>query len=234
MYFTYNGVDSRELGLRIKDIPYDIMASRRFAETVIDGYDGALYRDVGTFDNYSLSIECLLVDNLTTDKIREIKQLFKSGRGELVLSHKPNNIYHVRLSSTLNFTEMLERTGGCILTFTVEPFSYLRSGLEYQTVSSGSKIKNQGNYYSLPLYKITPLNTNDYSITVNGKTMEFTEYAKVIYVDVLLEDVYGENGENLNNLMKIESDFVPLIDGENIITYKNISKLEVAPRWREL
>lgn len=233
MYFIYNGVDSRTLGISIREIPFDILTTRRIEEIVLDKYDGTIYKDNNTYDSYSLSIECLLVDSLDNDTVLKIKNTFKTGRGQLVLSTRPDYIYSVRLSNTLNFAEMLEKVGSCILTFKVEPFATLESGLSYVTVPKGGKLTNLGNYESKPLIKAVG-GTGIVSITINGKTMDFKEVSSTFFIDMELEDIYGENGENLNLYMTLESDFIPLSEGDNTITYTGLTALYIMPRWRVL
>lgn len=234
MYFIYNGINSRDVGLKIKDFPYDTMANRRFKELVLDRYDGTLYEDLETYESYSIDIECTLRDNFNISTIRAVKDMFKSGKGELILSHKPDNIYKVRLANNINFVEMLNLTGSCILTFKVEPFSILKSGLSYVIVPNGGKLTNAGNYASKPLIKVE--GTGSISISINGEKMEFSNVNTPFIIDTELEDVYGvDNGTNLNNFMNINSDFIGFKEGENVINYTgNVTRISVLPRWREL
>lgn len=232
MYFIFNGINSNDIGLKIKDFPFDTMASKKLTELSIDKRNGTIYKDYNTFNSYTMDIECTLLDNFNIATIKKIKDVFKVGEGELILSHKPDNIYRVRLINSLNFVEMLNLTGSCILSFNVEPFSYLKSGREYVVVSSGGILKNLGNYYSEPQIKVTGM--GDITITINNKVMSFFNVAKPFIIDTYLEDIVGLSGENLNSYMRIESDFVPLEEGNNVIKYSGATSVEVRPNWREL
>lgn len=233
MYFIFNGVDSRDIGLKIKDVPFDILPNRRITETELVRYDGTLYRDEKTYESYTLDLDCVMVDNFTMDNIRRVKNLFKGGEGEIIFSHKPTNIYKVRLTNTINFIELLNLTGSCLLSFKVEPFSYLSEGKVAINVPNNTTITNLGNYESKPLIKV--LNpTANVVITINGKQMKFTKVAKTFIIDVDMEDVYGETGENLNAYMDLSSDFLTLQEDKNVIEYVGAGGLLITPNWREL
>lgn len=233
MYFIFNGVDSRDLGLYVKDIPFDTMASRRVETLVLPTIDGTLYRDNDTYESYTLSIECILKDSLTTENIKKIKNAFKVGKGDLILSTRPNNIYKAVIRSQVNFTEMLQYTGSCLLTFEIHPFSFIKEGQNTVTVSKNMSIKNLGNYPSKPLLKAVGGN-GLVTITIGGNTMRFTGVNSTFFVDCELEDVYGAKGENLNNFMDLESDFVSLPTDSFTITFTGLTELHLTPRWREL
>lgn len=233
MYFIFNDIDSRDLGLRVKDIQYDVLAKRRINLVDLPTYDGVLLEDEETFESYSLDIECYLVDNFSLENIKRIKNLFKVGYGKMIFSHKPNNIYEVVINNTINFSEMLERTGACIISLTVQPISYLKNGSNFISVGRGTKLNNLGNYYSKPIFKVdNPSSVVE--ITVNGSKMKFTNVNKAFIVDCELEDVYGEKGENLNSFMTIESDFQVFNEGENLIEYVGVNEIKVKPNWREV
>ena len=233
MYFIFNGVDSRDLGLYVKDIPFDMMASRRVDTLVLPTIDGTLYRDNDTYESYTLSIECILKDSLTTENVKKIKNTFKVGKGDLILSTRPNNIYKAVLKSQLNFTEMLQYTGSCLLTFEIQPFSFITEGQNAIKVTKNMTIKNLGNYSSNPLFKAVGGN-GLVTINVNGHTMAFKGVNSTFYVDCELEDVYGDGGKNLNNFMDLESDFISLPTDSFTVTYTGLTELYITPRWREL
>ena len=104
--------------------------------------------------------------------------------------------------------------------------------MEWITVTSGQKIINLGNYESKPLIKVVGSGT--INISYNSKTMKFTNVTKHFIIDTELEDIYNEDGENLNRFMDINSDFEAFPEGEFTITYTGASKVEIMPRWREL
>lgn len=232
MYFTYNGVDSRDLGLYIKDIPFDTLASKRVETLSLPKIDGSVFKEFEAYDSYSISIECILKDSLTIENVKKIKGVFKANIGELVLSTRPDNIYKVRLSSQLNFLEMLERTGSCMLSFEVHPYSELVSGRGEIDVTNSPKLINEGNVPSKPLIKVKGRDT--VQIIINDKIMQFEGVYTDFIIDCELEDIYSERGENLNKFMTLDSDFIPLSEGVNTIRHAGASSVKVIPRWREL
>ena len=231
--FIYNGVSSQELGIMVNKISHhDILSEERIEKESYRNIHGSVYSKLNTFETYTLDVECTLFENFNRDQISIIKSVFKNREAELIINNKPNNILKVRLISTVNFEKLFASTGKFLLSFEVHPFSYLKSGQTWIAVTSGSNLKNEGNYKSLPLFRIT--GSGKCSITINGNTMDFSNVNKQFIVDTELEDIYGIDGENLNNFMNIESDFVGFNENNNYITFTGITKLEVMSRWCEI
>lgn len=230
--FTYNGVTSEELGIMVNKLSHnDILAEERVEKGSFQRLNGYVYSKLHSFESYTLDIECTLFQNFTAETILKIKTIFKDRDGELIISNKPNNILKTRLISTINFENVSSTIGGFLLSFEVYPFSFLKSGREWISILDGN-LNNQGNYKCYPLFKVTGSSTC--SITVNGEVMKFTGVNKQFIVDTELEDVYGIDGENLNNFMTIDSDFIGFEEGDNLISSSGINKLEILPRWCEL
>ena len=234
LYFIYNQISSLDLGISIKSMPRDILAEKRIEKLSFPKLDGSYYQDDDIYESYTIDLECTICRNFNVNNIRKIKELFRSRTGEMILSTKPNNILSVRVLSVINFEKLISQTAGrFLLSFEVQPFSYLASGRKWIPANNNFKILNQGNYYCKPLYKIA--GNGSCSLTINDKIMKFSNVNKEFIVDTELEDVYSiDKKENLNKFLNIESDFVGLSEGENTIKFSNISKLEILPNWREL
>lgn len=234
MELIFNGVSSKDLNFQVVSYRKDTLALKRFQEAELPQFNGVVYEESDTFESYNLDIECIMKRTFTEENIKGIKKLFKQFTGELVLSDKPNNILKVRLISSIEFEEMIKYTGSFLLSFKVQPFSYLASGREWITVNNNSKIINQGNYKCNPIFKVT--GSGSCTIVINNQEMKFSKVNKNFILDTELEDCYGleNNNDNLNSFMNIESDFIGFSEGENNIKFIGISKLEVQPNWREL
>lgn len=231
--FIYNGVSSRDIGIMVNKINHhDILSEERIEKGSFPRINGVIYNDSNLLESYTLEIECTLYNKFTLEDISRIKRIFSDRDGELIINNKPNHILKVKLISSVQFTKLFGNTGSFILRFEVDPLSYLKSGFDWVQVSSGSKLINIGNVESKPCYKITSSGAKC-TLTVNGVTMEFNEVKDTFIVDTNLEDVHGENGENLNKYMSIESDFVGLTTGDNVISFVGINKLEIMPRWAD-
>lgn len=234
MFFTFNGVSSQELGLRVTNMPFDFMAQRRVSETVIERYDGTVYSDRDTFDSVPYDIECIILDNFSIENINKIKEVFKGGKGDLILSHKPNYIYKARLVSSINFIEMIQHTGSCMISFKLEPLGFIASGQAYQQVSNGMELVNLGNHYAMPIFQVNGVGT--IILTINDSDMRFDGVEEAFFVDMELEDIYSvsEPHKNLNRYLKLEHDFINLKEGSNRISFTGASSIRIKPRWRAL
>lgn len=222
-----------DLGLKISKItPNDVIAEKRIDKLKFLNIDGMVYKDNLTYEPYNLDIECTIPSNMGYEGIKKVKQLFKGKNFELILYNRPDVILNAKLISSVNFEMAIKLDGTFLLSFEVQPFAELKSGRNWATIVNGQKIINLGNYESKPLIKVT--GSGNITISYNSKTINFRNVSKPFIIDVDLEDVYGENGENLNNYMDINSDFEVFPEGEFTITYSGASKVEIMPRWREL
>ncbi len=234
MYFIYNGVHSDDLGIVVNRMFVDVMPQKRINQLTLPHYEGTIYQEEDTHETFPIEIECTVKQNFNHDTILSIKNAFKQRQGELVSSRKPNHIYKVALLNRVDFTRLIATAGTFKLTFEAQPLSFLISGQSYVAVSHGQVLVNRGNYRAFPKYKVTPSSENC-QLNINGQLMSFECATKPFIVDCELEDVYGaEDLENLNYFMKIESDFIGLSEGENVIEFAGISQLEIQPNWREV
>ena len=231
---TCDGIKFREdLGIIINKIsPDDVLAEARTEKLTFSNIDGTVYKDNNIHNSYDIDIECTISKEFTYDKIRTIKDILKKRECELILSNKNNVILKARLISKVDFSKLLSRSGTFILTYEIQPFSELISGRNWINISSEQTLKNLGNYESKPLIKVTA--TGSVIITYNSKSMKFSKVEKPFIIDCELEDVYSEDGENLNNYMDVNSDFIPFPEGSFSFQHSGASKVEVMPRWREL
>lgn len=233
LHFIYNNINSLDLGISIKSMRRGTLADKRIEKLTLPGYHGTLYQDDEIYETYPLDLECTIKKSFDLSSIRKLKELFKSRVGELILSVNPESIHQVRIVSTIDFNKFISQSAGTfLLSFEVHPFAYLKSGREWIALSNNKILENLGNFYSEPVFKIT--GTGSCYLSINNKKMNFKNVNKPFYLDVRLEDLYGENKENLNSFMDIESDFVGFQEGDNKITISGISKIEVQPNWREL
>lgn len=231
MYFIFNDIDSRTLGITVNKMQVDVLAQQRLTKLDLPKWDGNHYEESEIYEAYSYTIECTVKYVFDLGKIAEVKNMFKSRRGMLISSKKPNNFMYARLTNQVDFSKLICNSGTFTLQFEVQPYSFLKTGVDFRVVTN--TIANPTAFNSLPKYKVTHSSSNC-QITINNKTMIFTNVTKQFIIDCEREDIYGVDGENLNYFMKIESDFQPLVPGNNSITTVGISKLEIQPNWREL
>lgn len=224
---------TKDLGIMINKItPNDVLAEERIDKLTFKRMNGVVYKETEAYEAYPLDIECTIPKRLGYEKIKEIKNFLKQRNCELILYNKPNVILKARLISKVNFDMPIHLDGEFLLSYEVQPFAELIEGRKWITISNNKKLINLGNYESKPLIKI--FGTGSITITYNSKTMKFTNVKKTFIIDTELEDVYGIDGENLNNYMDINSDFIAFPEGEFTISYSGASSVEIMPRWREL
>ena len=76
-FLSFNNKNSDELNLYIVKRPNIPSPKRRYEEVEIDGRDGKLYRDKGTYEEIEISIDfnfCVVSPEEWNMKIREVKK----------------------------------------------------------------------------------------------------------------------------------------------------------------
>ena len=81
-YFIFNNIDSRNLGITVKNMPLIPRAERDIDVINVSGRNGNLHIDNQTFRSNSYTISCIISD---VSKIDEIKSAL-IGTGNLILS----------------------------------------------------------------------------------------------------------------------------------------------------
>lgn len=94
-YFIWNGVDSRDKGIIVTDIPPAVYPAERVEEVVIPGRSGSLIRTQGddVYDSYTLTVG---IANKGTASYWSIASWLR-GSGKLILSKEPNRVYDARI-----------------------------------------------------------------------------------------------------------------------------------------
>lgn len=238
-FFEYNGLNSNEFGLLIKDWNYLDSPEKNIEEVEVPGRNGSLFIDHGNYKNRIIDITCL-VDLRDKDKNEVANKLnewllLDSSYKKLRISDDVDTYYEATCINKLSFTEILSDYFEIVISFSAKPFKKNNKNesiiiLKGDTVT----IYNPSKIEAEPILKITTtlkeavcsfsLNNNSYSLA-NHPATEFTIDSELMYV-------YRDNNgliENYNSYYR--NDFFPTLQsGENIITgLKNIKQIELIP-----
>ena len=133
--------------------------------------------------------------------------------------------------SGLDYQEIAKDTQDFRVSFKVDPFFYLDDGEEVITITEPIKLINPGTYYSEPL--ITVFGNENIILNINSQFIELKNVNNHVTIDSNLQVVYRDT---LNQPEVFRGNNFPIFDtGEINITWdKNVSKIEIIPRWRAL
>lgn len=152
LYFTWNGRDSRELGLVLQKRPDFMVPAERIQSVEIPGRSGfvTLTEGAGVYSGYILSLEA---GNRRTSSPAAITDWLR-GSGELVLSCDPERVFFARLIQQSSLQHLFKGVYSGKLSFNVQP---LRGQYPPETdieLSAAGNVYNPGDVPSRPVYII--------------------------------------------------------------------------------
>ena len=246
LYFTWNGRDSRELGLVLAKRPAYMVPAERVSTVEIPGRSGfvTLSDGAGTYAGYQLSLE---VGNRRTSSPAAITNWLR-GPGELVLSCEPDRVYYGRLIRDGNLAHLFKGIYTGTLAVNVQPLKGqfppeppIETALFYN-------LYNPGDVAARPRYTVygsgllllsvgyRPGIQEDWGSQITVDLSETNYTGAVIDTEsMMVTDLDGT--ENLNHLSTIyfhgpKGLWVP--PGECYISWnvETVTRVKIEPRWR--
>lgn len=239
LWFTFKGVDSREMGVYLVE-PLEIPAAERqmrFEE--VPGRAGALAIDQGGFLDVDATMEAYMRDGAQMSAVRAWMQ----GAGELILSTDATRFYRARVVGEVE----TPRSGrgltsrGLTVPLRVSPFRYHvpaagEDGDDVPLTSSPATVTNPGTYKSAPRIKVE--GTGNVVLTIGTQIVEVENLEDGIIIDSELGDCFNLTETALLNhkVTLMDDEFPTLAPGANIISWTGdgVTKITVTPRWRDL
>ena len=148
-YFTFNGIDSRDLGLIITETPFRPSWAEQVEEITIPGRPEVIKNPNGTFENQPLTVSAVIGDK---SKIRQIYSTL-TGEGKLILSTNLTEYINVRVEPLIPQGVALDMAE-LPITFDCYPFAYAITPSETDIVDTYTEVENNSNIYSAPIIKI--------------------------------------------------------------------------------
>ena len=236
-YFIFRGIDSRDIGVVVEDM-FDVHRPKRNAQTIqVPGRDGRLTQDDGTYDTYTISGKVNCFGAPLSDVYAWL-----SGSGDLILGDEPTR--SIRASATAQIKNTRFRCDGCYdslqVSFDCQPFRYhveqTEGANDIPLTSSPATVSNPGTYKSAP--RLTIEGTGDAVLTIGTQILEVTDLAGGVIVDSESCECFDLTETALRNdrVTLMDDAFPTLAPGANIISWTGdgVTKVTVAPRWRDL
>jgi hypothetical protein len=258
-YIKYNGITSKELGLRLVD-DIEIESTEKNIELIeIDGVNGGkirnkknlkpiprafpftLYQGVnitldvknrpdGTRYLEKRQVTSPKVDVEETTRLMNIWLIESSGEWkDFEYSWDDKYLYKAAFFETFNIKGSLNAKKKCILNFKLHPIKYLKLGLQPIQIRKGQTIVNPELRESKPLIKLT--GTGDVKLTINSQIFKLKGVSGHIVIDCETQSAYYNNKEPQYD--KVYTYPFPVLQlGENTINWDNNSfTCEITPRW---
>ena len=227
-WFQFKGKNSKDFGILISSVPQQTRPERRVEHITIPGRHGDLTEDEGTYEPYTISMEC---STRGSDKLDEIVA-WLNGAGELILSTEPDKAYRASIYNKISIADVIYLYNSFLLQFRVQPFKYsvnaFGDGLE---LTKATTVFNSGTYASQPI--ITVYGSGDMELVINDTVFPLYGVEESITIDSEMMEVF--KGTKNQNSKYGGEDFPKLEVGENIVSWTgNVEKVVIEPRWRWL
>ena len=224
VYFIFNNISSQDY-LTIKTLPSIFKAQRDINLIEVEGRDGFLTQDLGSYRGVVKSVECIVKDLSQVDYICE----WLDGSGGVIFSNEPDKVYKAVIVNQIELIKLVKTYHSFLVQFNCQPHKYSLQN-DIITLESTGTIYNSGSAIALPIIKL--FGTGSITLTINGNIVNLTNVVDYVTIDSELIDCYKDT-QLLNNSMTGE--FPVLEVGNNNISWTGtVSKIEIKPNWRYL
>ena len=226
----FNNICSEELGIIVVEGPPEVLAQEEYEEIIIEGRNGTLIENKGTFPNIEKSFILTTIDldqdiDLMIEKIKMWLFNIKDNKLLYAIPNRYNIVKKVVIEEDIKTT--FEEYGDFKIKFLCEPFYYNLLEKNITITEKGTKFYNKGDFNSNP--KIVIYGTGDLQLTINDTTVQINNVDERVLLDSKLFLCLDK--DNNNKSIDMIGNFPTLDIGENTITWVgNITKLDISPR----
>lgn len=227
-WFTFKGIDSREMGVIVTAMPETVRAERRIESITVAGRNGSLHTDEGVYESYDRTMECALIKRARLDEITA----WLVGGGEMTFSTEPDKVYRVTIANKISIAQMMRVFQKFQVVMDTQPFKYsVNAAGDALELTAPTTIRNSGTVYSEPL--ITVYGSGDITLTINGADFPLYGVQESITIDSEMMEVF--KGDTNQNGKYGGVEFPRFEVGKNEISWTgNVNKIKIQPRWRWL
>ena len=108
-WFTFKGIDSREMGVIVTAMPETVRAERRIESITVAGRNGSLHTDEGVYESYDRTMECALIKRAKLDEVTA----WLVGSGGMTFSTEPDKVYRVTIANKITASLRSSEISGC-------------------------------------------------------------------------------------------------------------------------
>ncbi len=155
MYFTYNGVSSETMGLKVLEFSPPPKAEQSADEIIIPGRETPITYFLANYSKTESTLKFAVFDRY---KYRDIMK-WLSGKGEIIFSDEDNVFYNAYFNGLIQTTRISNEIIESEITVTFDPFAYTVDNdfIDISNATSAQQIiTNNGTIYSEPIIEIIP------------------------------------------------------------------------------
>jgi len=231
--FTYKGIKSNDMHLRVlNDISFT-SPTRDVNVVQVPGRDGDLIMDNGRYNSVIRSVPCRLEapDDVNIEHLanRINNWLIDDGRfHEFSWSNDPDFKYLARVEGDVSSSRMLSRLGRTVIDFRLHPVKYLRSSLEAREVASGIVLSNQFEIDAKPMIRI--VGGGDITLHIGGRPLVLHGISEGCVIDSETQTITDLQGR-VTLFERMRSPFPILRPGFNqVLFFRDDIQVFITPR----
>ena len=226
-WFNFNGTNSEEMGIIVKEMPAIPRAERNAERIKIPGRDGHMTMSDDSYMSVELPITCVITN---PDKIELISD-WLTGSGDLILSLEPDKRYKAEVFSPFGYGRLSKLYREFTVVFTAQPFRYETQPETISLTASGT-IYNTGTRIALPVMDVYGAGVLTIQDGENTYALTVTATGGESYVTInsdIQECYYGTASRN----SKVSGAFPKLLPGEITVTLgAGITRVDITGNWR--
>ena len=233
-WFEFAGARNTDKGVRLLSLPVRYHPAERGELVQVPGRSGYLWAPDDAYNNVLTRVQCQTTDEADMAAIGA----WLRGAGELRFSDDPGRFYRARVTKEFSRSAAMNRfvNQEFTVTFDCQPFVYHRGVEDVVITATPHTVSNPGTHKSAP--RLTIEGTGDAVLTIGTQILEVTDLAGGVIVDSESCECFDLTKTALrNDRVTLMDDCFPVLQpGANIISWTGdgVTKVTVAPRWRDL
>lgn len=231
-HIFYNGESCKDVGLSVVSRPAIPIPEREHDIIKVEGRDGELHKDKGTYKDIEIKISFNFVSknpDVWAQDLRKVKKWLCSRKDErLILSDDPEYYYKVKQAVMSDTKRKARRVGSFEISFICDAYMYRIDGQDEKEI---------GDYLYNPYMKAQPVykiyGSGTITLEVNGNQVT-AEVDGQLNIDTKLGICYNAANEISNASLAGEYRGLYLEEGDNNFMYSEGFRIVLIPNWREL
>ena len=234
--FTFNGIRSDTMGVRIKSRPDRISPTRNFYEGSPSNRNGTVLRDKGTYTDSSLKLICLFETYKTDKTIDDVLDwLSTTTFVPLILNYDPNYQYSVIVKSeiTMIAADWEHLVYNFSLDLVVRPMKLAIKLNSLVTLgNSGVTVSNPFKYVARPYFDIKASSSFTMQISSGSSFEDYSNFQKYTFSNPGGEIVIDSDLKTASKPGNfLGQQFPYLLPGTNVITFSGIKSATMRPNY---
>lgn len=242
-YFLYDGISSLEYKIKVRKVDNLSPPKRRTRTQEVDGMDGVLTIDEGSYENRLVKLDCQVMTKNSYEMTvfaEEIAHWLQHDPkyAKLILSDNTNMFYEAICVNNIDISRIIKTVGEFQIIFECKPFRKFVHADDFFDVdiSNGGILNNPTRYCSNPIFIME--GTGNCELIINDISHTIENMNGQVELDVALRDAYTRSGdliESFNEYFYGDWDKMQLCTGMNYISVVgNVTSLKINPRWQKI